>query len=218
MKDNAHRNIPHNIQQAAQALNAGGLVIIPTETFYGIAARVDMPAALERLKALKTRPESAPFPLLIGGPEDLSSVTSEAHLPGPEVTRLMSRFWPGPLTLILPARAGLNPALTGIENGVAVRQSSHKIASMLARLSGGVITATSANFRGEAPFSDPGLIKQDPIGSKVDLIVDSGQTPGGLPSTVLSFCPPGRTPRVFRKGAISNEDIEKVIGPVEDMM
>jgi L-threonylcarbamoyladenylate synthase len=217
MHDNTPYHTTDNIQKAAQILNSGGLVIIPTETFYGIAARIDIPSALARLKTLKTRPDNAPFPLLIGSPEDLSQVTSGAYPPGLEVARIMAHYWPGPLTLILPARTGLNPALTGIENGVAVRLSSHNVANTLARMSGGVITATSANLRGEAPFCDPALIKNTPIGSKVDLIVDSGQTPGGLPSTILSFCPSGSTPRVLRRGAIRNEDIQNLIGPIEDI-
>ncbi|RJX28954.1 MAG: threonylcarbamoyl-AMP synthase [Desulfarculus sp.] len=183
------------IRRAAEALAQGGLVVFPTETLYGIAADHANPAALERLAALKGRRPDKPFPLILARAEEVQAIAAEVP---PRARELMARHWPGPLTLVLPARPGLHPCLT-LAGGVAARLSPHPVAAGLARALGRAITATSANPAGApAPVSAQAL---DPaIAGGVDLILDAGPTAGGPPSTLVDARQD--PPRVLRVGAV----------------
>lgn len=177
----------------------GGLVIFPTETIYGIGCRADDAAALERLFAAKGRRPDQPPPVLVSGEAQLNQLVVAV----PEAAReLMNRHWPGGLTLILPARAGLPSLLTGGGNTVGVRQSAHLIACALCEAAGAPIVATSANRSGAngaaaAPRSladiDSALL------AAVDVVLDGGPV-GGTPSTVVDCTID--PPRVLRQGAV----------------
>jgi L-threonylcarbamoyladenylate synthase len=171
---------PVFLKWAAQELADGGLVIYPTETLYGIAADITNPAALERLAALKGREPDKPFGLILARPQEAEELAREIS---PAARELMARHWPGPLTLVLAAKAGLHPSLVR-RGGVAMRCSPHPVAAGLARALGRAITATSANPGGgaapdRAADLDPALVDACAV------LLDSGPTTGGPASTVV---------------------------------
>ncbi len=127
------------VAAAAAALRRGGVVAYPTETFYGLGALAADGAAVARLVAAKGRPDGKPLPLLAAG---LDQVEAVAVLP-PLARRLAAAFWPGPLTLVVPARPGLHPAITGGGATVGIRVTSSPVAVALARAAGGVFVAAS---------------------------------------------------------------------------
>ena len=187
--------------QAAGILKHGGIAIYPTETVYGMAAIYNEGRALERLFAAKGRRESNPVLLLIESIEQLNILAEEI----PErALALACRWWPGPLTLMFKARPGLSPYLTGEGGKVACRISSHSVAQRLVQLTGCPITSTSANFTG-----CPGASRIDDVSGRllehVDVVVDAGAAPGGLPSTLLDVS--ARPFRVIRQGAIPAEQL-----------
>jgi L-threonylcarbamoyladenylate synthase len=185
------------LARAAAVLAAGGLVIVPTETFYGLAADTASPTGLARLAELKGRPEGKPFPLIIAGPEQLADLAAEVPAAGQE---LMARHWPGPLTLVLPARPGLDPRLVSADGGVAVRVSPQPAARGLAAALGRAITATSANPAGGPPAAR--VEELDPeVAAAAELILDAGPAPGGLASTILDVR--REPPAVLRAGPIA---------------
>lgn len=167
------------IVAAAQALRRGEVVAFPTETFYGLAVDALSEEALARLWALKQRPPDKVVALIVDGAEMARGLVSE--LP-PAAAGLMAAHWPGPLTLALPARAGL-PAGLVAEGCVAMRQSPHPVAQALAAALGRPITATSANLAGEPPARTASAVRSSfPSGC---VVLDGGETPGGLPSTLV---------------------------------
>ncbi len=191
---------PSALDLAAAALGRGGLVVIPTETFYGVAARIDRPDALERLSKLKSRPPGSPFPLLVSGLEGPGGLAAVAREVSEAARDLIRRFWPGPLTLVLPGRSYLPPELLGPGGTVGARRSPNPIVSALLERVRVPITATSANLRGApAPMVIDGL--PAPILAAVDLVLDAGPLPGGAPSTVLEPREDG-PPRILREGKI----------------
>lgn len=188
---------PDPIEQAALVLALGRVVCLPTESTYGLAVDIRSLDGLIRLDALKqARPSDAPYPLIA---PDLDAARALARIWPEAADELAARYWPGPLTLVVPARAHLPAGLVGPEGGVGVRVSSHPIAAELARHIGGVITATSAN-RSSAPpatrVSEARAIFGDEIGCYLD---------GGIcdrtPSTVVAVDHMGRL-RLLRRGAI----------------
>ncbi len=188
-----------DLKQAARLLAQGGLVVFPTETYYGIAAAIDRPQALERLVSLKGRTPDKPIALIVGDREQVTLISENIPL---AATNLMNRFWPGPLTLILPARKDLHPYLVSSDGGVGVRQSPHPTAARLSQALAKPITATSANLAGKPPVTSPQDL--DPTIQKgVDLVLDDGPTPGGPPSTILD--PRQSPPLLIRPGAVRVE-------------
>jgi L-threonylcarbamoyladenylate synthase len=196
---------PSMLAAAIAALRAGELVIYPTETFYGIAADPESPDALEKIFALKGREVGKPIALIAA---DTASAFGLAREIPPMAHRLAAAFWPGPLTIVLPARAGLHEAVVG-PSGVGVRVSSHLIARALAAGLGRPITATSANRSGQAPIADPATVR-DVLGTDIEVILEDGVLSGGAPSTVIEIV--GRAYRIVRAGAISDDAIVAATG------
>lgn len=185
------------ITAAARTLAAGGLVCFPTETMYGIAADIRRRDALDRLVALKGRAETAPFGLIVSRPEqaeELAAVWPDA------AEALAAEHWPGPLTLVVPARLDLPRCLVGPGGGVGMRQSSHPWAAALARDVGGPITATSANPTGQ-PAAMNVAQAQAYFGARIDVYLDAGPAAQATPSTVVEISAAGDL-RVLRAGAI----------------
>jgi L-threonylcarbamoyladenylate synthase len=188
------------IAEAAAVLRAGGVVVYPTETFYGLGALATAGETLERLACAKLRPEGKPLPLVAA---DRAQVAAVATLDGP-AARLADLFWPGPLTLVLPATPDLHPAITAGTGTVGVRVPGSEVARALAEAAGGALVSTSANLSGGPPPDrvealDPALV------ARVDRVLDAGPTPGGLPSTVIAL--DGGAPRLVRPGAIALEAV-----------
>jgi L-threonylcarbamoyladenylate synthase len=196
------RRLAERIAEAAALLRAGGIVAYPTETFYGLGALASRHDALERLAAAKLRPEGKPLPLLAG---DLTQVEQVASLVAPLPRRLAERFWPGPLTLVLPAARDLDPLVTAGDDTVAIRIPGSEVARALALAAGGALVSTSANLSGEPPPAEAGALAPA-LRSRLDGVLDGGATPGGLPSTIVAVS--GGTLRCVREGAVPWSEVE----------
>lgn len=197
------------LAEAARVLRRGGVVAYPTETFYGLGALATDAAAVARLLVAKGRPDGKPLPLLAA---DLAQVEAVAALP-PLARRLAAAFWPGPLTLVVPARPGLHPAVTGGGATVGIRVTSSPVAAALALAAGGALVATSANLAGAPPAITAQAL--DPaLRARLDLVLDAGPAPGGLPSTVVAV--DGERLSLLRAGAVAAERIRALAGvPLE---
>jgi len=182
------------LARAALIVRGGGLVVYPTETLYGLGADALDAAAVERLLESKGRGADQPVPVLVADRAMLLRVV-EGLSPLAEV--LIASHWPGPLTLVLPARPGLPHALVNTRGGVGVRISADPVASALVREVGGPLTATSANRKGEAP---PILADQVSLDG-VALVLDAGER-NQQASTVVELLP-GLGPRILRQGTIA---------------
>ncbi len=191
------------VGEAACLLDAGGVLLIPTETYYGLAARADVAAAVSRVFRCKGRPPGKPLPLLVTG---VAMARALAPAAPTSLETLAEAFWPGPLTLVLPPAAPWPEGVCATGGGIAVRHSSHPVAAALVARVGAPLTATSANVAGAPPARRLGqVLLQRPA----DGAIDAGETPGGPPSTVLDLC--GR-PRILRAGAIEREPLERALG------
>ncbi len=200
---------PRVILSAVDIIRHGGVIAHPTETVYGLAADPFNAAAVERLTLLKGRVAPQALILLLGHAEAAHDL---ARMPG--VVRewfgiLARAFWPGPLTLVLPARPRLAcPALAGGDT-VAVRVSSHAVALLLVRTLGSAITSTSANRSASAPAATADALEPG-LASQLDLVLDAGRAPGGLPSTILDLS--RSVPTLLRSGAVTPDRIARVLG------
>jgi len=194
-----------SLREAADIIMQGGIAIYPTETVYGIGVRYDDEAALRRLFDLKGRADRKPVLLLLPCAEDLQRVSR--HVP-PETLLLAQRFWPGPLTLIVPAAAELSTFVTGGGNSVGCRVSSSAVACGLVLACGLPVTSRSANLSGGPNPSSIADIPPDVI-ARADIVLDAGPTSGILPSTVYDV---SQHPfRLVRPGVIAEADITNAL-------
>ncbi|MBV8373181.1 MAG: threonylcarbamoyl-AMP synthase, partial [Candidatus Eremiobacteraeota bacterium] len=194
-----------NLERAAGALRAGAVVAIPTETVYGLAANAFDPSAAARIFEIKQRPAFDPLIVHVLDEPMLQRVVAE--LPA-AARRLTARFWPGPLTLVLPKCGAIPGIVTSGLATVAVRMPSHPIARELLRRANVPLAAPSANPFGRlSPTRAEHVARM--LGQRVDLIVDGGPCEHGVESTIVAFEP---YPSILRPGAIEAADIERVIG------
>jgi L-threonylcarbamoyladenylate synthase len=171
------------------------VVALPTETFYGLAAAARDASAVARIFELKGRPDSKPLLVLV----DSVAMTETVASVTPAARALMAVYWPGALTLVLPALPVVPSVVTAGTGTLGVRLSPHPIARGLVELLGAPVTAPSANPNGlSPPTSASGVLAYFPEG--VDLVLDGGPTPGGEPSTVLDLT--AEPPRIVRQGAV----------------
>jgi L-threonylcarbamoyladenylate synthase len=189
------------MDEAVRVLRSGGIVAFPTDTVYGLAADPFNESALTALYHVKGRPEEKPIAVLVAGHEDVERVVSSVP---PLARPLMERFWPGPLTLILPAGPGLSSVLTAGRDTLGVRMPDHPVALALLRAWRSPLAVTSANLSG-SPDLCTGEEVENVLGDRVPLILDGGRTPGGSPSTVLDMT--SSPPRILREGPITREDL-----------
>jgi L-threonylcarbamoyladenylate synthase len=197
---------PVIIGRAAEHLRSARLVAYPTETFYGLAADPRSAQAVETIFAAKGRPDRMALPLLAG---DRAAVLMCVREFSDSAERLAAAFWPGALTLVLPASHSLPPLLLGGGQTVGVRISPHPVACALAMAFGGPIVATSANRSGQ-PSPMTAQEVQQALGQEVTVILDGGPTRGGQASTVLDLTTD--PPRVVRSGAVPLSAVEQVLG------
>jgi L-threonylcarbamoyladenylate synthase len=180
---------PSHIAQAADQLRAGAVIAFPTDTLYAVAARAADPVAVARLYDVKERPSGQPMVWLVldrAQVERFAVVTAAA-------AELMARFWPGPLTLVLPARIPADGPT------IAVRAPNHDVALGLLRALGEPIASSSANRARQPPPVDADQV-MDSLGDRLDVLLDGGPCRIGQPSTILDLA--GATPRILRQGAI----------------
>lgn len=186
------------LDRAAAVLRGGGLVAFPTETFYGLGAAARDAGAVRRVFEVKGRDEAKPLLVLVDSiamAEAVAEVTARAR-------GLMARHWPGALTLVLRARAGLPPELTAGTGIIGVRLSPHPVAHGLVRALGAPVTAPSANLEGGPPPTTAAAVL-DVFAGAVDLVLDGGVTAGGPPSTVVDVTSDAL--RVLRQGVVACE-------------
>lgn len=193
------------LTRAAGVLKGGGLIVIPTDTLYGLAADPFNAAAVAAVFRVKGRPDGRALPLIAA---DVPQVEQQLGRLAPPARRLADAFWPGPLTLIVPAPATLATGVASVDGTVGVRVPAHEVARMLCRRFGGVLTATSANVTGEPAVMDPELVSPA-LAAMVDMLLDAGPTPGGPPSTLVDVT--AVPPRLVRAGAVSWEDVQQCL-------
>lgn len=192
------------MKEAVQILKKGGIIVLPTDTVYGLGADAFNSKAVDRIYEVKNRPSHLPLPLLLS---DVSQITMVAESV-PEVGWLLaSGFWPGGLTLVLPKIASLPSHLTRGPT-IAVRIPNHPVCLALIEGLGRPIIGTSANISGRPSCLTADEVKQQ-LGDKVDLIVDGGKCPGGGESTIVDVT--AEVPVVLRQGIIAQCEIDKVL-------
>jgi L-threonylcarbamoyladenylate synthase len=193
---------------AVQALRDGELVAFPTETVYGLGAHAGHPGALQRVFEVKGRPPTHPLIVHLDSPRFLTRWAREVPV---AAERLAERFWPGPLTLVLPKAPNVHPLITGGQDTVAVRVPSHPMAQQLLTAFGGGIAAPSANRYGRISPTRADHVR-DELGSAVPIILDGGECKVGLESTIVACV--GGSVRLLRPGAISLSQLRRVVPEV----
>jgi len=189
------------IQEAAKWIRTGGVVAIPTDTLYGLACDPFRADAVSRLFAVKGRAAGQALPLIAA---DAAQVAEHLGTLPPLGARLAEQFWPGPLTLIVGAPASLVRDVTGDTGTVGVRVPADEVARAIAAACGRPITATSANVSGQPATGSPDEVERT-LGDRIDLLIDTGPTRGGAPSTIVDVTSP--EPRLVRAGAIPWDEI-----------
>lgn len=191
--------------RAVDALKCGEVIVFPTETFYGLGADAFNEAAVGRVILLKGRNPENPIPIIVADKEMLMEVVTDIP---PTAQRLMDRFWPGPLTLILPAKKNVPAPLQNRDGGVGVRISSHPFATRLARELARPLTATSANPSGKEPARTIGEAISY-FSEKLKIFLDGGRLEGKRGSTVVEIVQ-GKL-RIIREGEIQSRELRKVL-------
>lgn len=184
------------IAAAVKILKKGGVIAYPTETFYGLGADAENVKAVEKVYNIKGRDYKDPVSIIIGDRRDLARFAEDV----PEVAgTLMEKFWPGGLTLVFRASSSVPPRLTGGTGKIGIRLSSNIIASRLSKVLSGPITATSANLSGAEECSSADEVINC-FKDRIDAVIDGGQTPGGLGSTLVDVTTD--PPTILREGII----------------
>ena len=194
------------IEEAVRFLRAGGVVVFPTDTLYGLGADAFSVSAVERVCAIKGRPSGLALPLLVSCWEQVNLVAREVTEAG---SRLANRFWPGPLTLVLPKLAHVPNLVTGDGDTVAVRMPAHEVTLALIQELSRPITGTSANRSGRPDLLTLEAVKAQ-LGDLVDYVISSGPTPNGMPSTVVDVT--GNEPQLLRQGALPFHEVLAALG------
>jgi L-threonylcarbamoyladenylate synthase len=197
---------PHSIRQARLLLELDQLVAFPTDTVYGLAARIDSARGIDRLFSAKGRENTKAIAVLLGSVDQVDRVASGWD---PRAHRLADHFWPGALTLIVPKRAGLPEDLSPYPT-VGIRIPDHEFTIRLLKECGPLAT-TSANLSGQAnALTAVDVLNQ--LGTRIEMILDGGPVSGGIPSTVVDCTTPEI--KILRQGAIPADQIFAVAGQV----
>jgi L-threonylcarbamoyladenylate synthase len=199
---------PDDLEEAARILRRGGLVAFPTETVYGLGANALDEEAVAAIFHAKGRPADNPLIVHLASVDDLPQVVASAP---PEAAILARRFWPGPLTLVLPRKEGVPLITTGGLETVAVRVPDHPLALELISRSKVPVAGPSANLSGRPSPTTAAHVLED-LGGKVDVIIDGGPTGVGVESTVLDLT--ASPPVLLRPGGVTWEALEEVLGKV----
>jgi L-threonylcarbamoyladenylate synthase len=194
------------LSAAVAALRRGDVIVFPTETLYGLGADALNFTAVEKVFHLKGRDPSNPFPVLVADRAMLKSLVDKVP---PIAEKLMERFWPGPLTLVLPARKDIPRSLVNSTGGIGVRISSQPIATAIATMLGRPITATSANPSGQ-PGAQSVTQAQNYFAGKIDIFVDGGTLTSAAGSTVAAVTE--QKIKIIRAGEISISQLQNVVG------
>ncbi|NJK78037.1 MAG: threonylcarbamoyl-AMP synthase [Nanoarchaeota archaeon] len=206
---NPKKTTPKKIKECASILRKGGIVAFPTETVYGLGADGLNPNAIKKIFKAKNRPSDNPLIFHISNKDDIKKFTK--NIP-PNAEKLIEKFWPGPLTLILKKSSIIPKIATGGLNTIAIRMPSHKIALSLINSLGSPIVAPSANLFGKP---SPTLAKHvlTDLNRKINAIIDGGNSVIGIESTILDLTT--NTPTILRPGKISYLELKKILKKVK---
>lgn len=197
------------IEEAGRIIRKGGLVAFPTETVYGLGGDALNPESSKKIYAAKGRPSDNPLIVHIADKKDLYRIVRKV----PEkAKKLMEAFWPGPLTMIFYKNELVPQATTGGLDTVAVRMPSDRIAAAFIRAAGGFVAAPSANVSGRPSTTTAAHVEED-LSGRIEMILDGGQAVIGLESTIVDMSV--EPPVILRPGAVTEEMMEAVIGPLE---
>lgn len=205
-------NFQTEISRAAETLAQGGVLAIPTDTLYGLAADALNPDALDRVYIAKGRPADMPLPVLVSGWEQSVQVATVSPEIETLARRLAETYWPGSLTMVLPAAPGLPSRLTAGRNTVAVRMPDHPVPLALAETLGRPITGTSANRSGEPDITNPDELRRI-LATRVDGIIVSGPKPVGGASTIVAVTASGLS--LLREGVLPYDRVCETLETME---
>ena len=195
-----------SVARAVEILKAGGLVGLPTETVYGLAADAEQELAVRKIFAAKRRPSSHP---LIVHLADVSQLSQWAREIPPAAQKLAAAFWPKPLTLVLPRSARASDSVTGGQDTVALRVPNHRLALEVLQKFGGGLAAPSANKFGHVSPTTAAHVRSE-LGEELELILDGGACAVGVESTIVDLS--SGPARLLRPGGIAKEELERVLG------
>ncbi|HEV2127387.1 MAG TPA: L-threonylcarbamoyladenylate synthase [Thermomicrobiales bacterium] len=196
---------PRALEETIHTVQHGGVVAFPTDTVYGIGASLRHPDGLKRIYKIKGRDMVKPLPVLLSSIDHIDLV---AEVPHPHILALLRHFWPGGLTVALPAKPDIPDEVTHADGSVGVRVPDHSIALALCDRAGGALATTSANRSGEPPACSADDVIAA-FGDRIDMVLRGGYTPGGEPSTVIRV-EDDATIAVIRAGSIESEEVENV--------
>jgi L-threonylcarbamoyladenylate synthase len=196
---------PQTIRRARRMLRSGQIVAFPTDTVYGVGADAFQPEAVAALYSVKNRPRNKAIPILVSQVEDIARVARVVPIAAWD---LVQRFWPGGLTLVLPRAERVPAIVTAGGSSVAVRCPDHPVPLDLMNAIGAPLAATSANLSGQASPSNARQVLIQ-LAGRVPLIIDGGECPGGISSTVLDLSV--TPPRILRVGAIPATELRDLL-------
>lgn len=196
---------PAALRYAAEFIRRGEIVAIPTDTFYGIAADPFNLAAVDQIYRVKGRPETRALPILVNAPSQALALSRDVPY---TFHRLASKFWPGPLTILVEASTGVPLKVTAHTGNVALRWPKSVIVDALIGLVKGPITGTSGNISGQ-PACATAIDLLEQMGDRLPLIIDAGETPGNLASTIVKL--DGDDWMVMREGVVTEQEIRAAL-------
>ncbi len=205
LKINQKKPEKDKIMKAAQILKMGGLVAFPTDTVYGLGADATNSTAVEKIYKVKKRPLTKALPILIGGKNDLTKYIFGVSK---KTKKIVNKFWPGPLTIILKKKKIISNVVTAGKNSVGIRVPENSVALALIRALGRPLATTSANIS-DKPSPATASVAKKYLNNKIDLILDGGKTKLGVESTVLDCTT--SPPTLLRPGPIPPEEIKKIL-------
>lgn len=193
---------PRALEETIHAVQHGGVIAFPTDTVYGLGASLRAPDALARIYEIKGRDQAKPLPVLISSIDRIALV---AEMPDDRIIQVLREFWPGGLTIALPAKPGVPDEIVAPDGTVGVRMPDHSIALTLCERAGGALATTSANRSGEPPACSADEITAQ-LGDAIDVVLHGGFAPGGEPSTVIRV--DNARIATIRSGSIEPQRIE----------
>ncbi len=195
-----------DIKNTIEVLKKGGVVVYPTETFYAIGCLICFSNSIKKIFQIKKRPYDKPLPIIIG---DLSQLWELTDFKSPTLLKIINNFWPGPLSILVPAKKNICNHLLDPNNHLCVRMTSHPVARKLCLKTNSPIISTSANLSGKPAVSLPHLLDKNIIKSADYTLLSPPYPSGKAPSTIIKILTPNKI-KLIRQGAISKKELEKL--------
>lgn len=201
-----------NIENIGLEVKNGKIVAFPTDTVYGLGAEVSNEDAIRRVYEVKNRPFDSPLIALIG---EKSFINELCYVDNPKIDLLIDKFWPGALTIILEKKPWVSDLVSSGKNKLGVRMPDNEIAISLIKASGGALATPSANKSGQLSPTSAKHVRSQFLDNEIDYLIDGGKTKKAIESTILDMT--SEPPMILRNGAVSKEEIEDIIGEVDEI-